>query len=608
MTSYFQTYDTPSASAHIADRITALRAHMKKAGIDVFLVPHNDRHFGEEVPPCDQRLSFITGFTGSAGYAIIAQKSAALFVDGRYTLQGPRQTDTKIFQVRDYSLSSQIDFLKQALPAKGSVGFDPWLTTRAGLAALTKGLGNNKIKFVPVDNLIDAIWQHRPAAPAAPIKIHPLKYAGQSSPDKIAAARAALPKTTHAAILTNVTTLCWLLNIRGNDVANTPITRGFVILHAKKKPELFTDPAKLAKNVKAALSKYCSVKPDSAFLPALAKLGEKSATIQHEPSCPEAVISHIAKTGGIAISASDPCAKLRSHKNQTEINGTRAAHLTDGVAMAKFLCWLDREAPNGKLSEIEIAQQLETFRREDKGCKDVSFDTISGAGANGAIIHYRVNQDSNRTLKPGELMLVDSGAQYLSGTTDITRTIATGKVSAKQKDHYTRVLKGMIAISMAKFPKTITGAQLDTLARNALWQAGLNYNHGTGHGVGSYLAVHEGHDIGLSISPRATAPLEAGYILSNEPGFYLEGKYGIRIENLVLSVPSKHDGFNEFETLTLAPIDTRLINYHLLTRDEFNWLNAYHRRVWQQISPLVTGPVKKWLRQATKAAKRHTAD
>lgn len=600
MSTFFQTYDIPDATAAIAGRVAHLRKLMKSHNLAAFLVPHNDRHFGEEVPPCDQRLGFITGFTGSAGFAIITAKTATLFVDGRYTLQGPQQTDTAIFTVKEFTLTNQI----AALPKSGQIGFDPWLVNQLWLDTIKAKLDNEKVSLVPLDNLIDEIWAERPAAPTGPIKIHPLKYAGQSAPDKIGAAQTALPKNTSAAIMANVTTICWLLNIRGADVPRTPITRGFVLLHAKKKPEFFTDPAKLSAQVKQALSKYCTLKPETALLEALTRLAKKSATIQHETLCPQAITDHIVKSGGTLTCATDPCAKLRSHKNQTEIDGSHQAHLTDAVAMAKFLCWFAQEAPKGKLSEIAIAKQLETFRRQDKRCRDISFETISGSGPNGAIIHYRVSEQSNRILKPGEIMLIDSGAQYLCGTTDITRTISTGKVSKKQQDHYTRVLKGMIAISLAKFPKGSTGAQLDPLARNALWQAGLNYNHGTGHGVGAYLSVHEGHDIGLSISPRATAPLQSGYILSNEPGFYVEGKYGIRIENLVLTVPSKVEGFLEFKTLTLVPIDTRLIDYSLLTRTEFNWLNAYHNRVWKQVGPLVVGPVKKWLRQATRPAKR----
>jgi len=597
----FQSFEERSDPKNVAPRLKALRAEMTAAGLDAFLIPRADAHRGESVPPGDARLAYITGFTGSAGLALVGTRKAALFIDSRYTLQAPAQTDTSKVTPIEALQTGIAPHFAAFVPKGGRIGYDPWLHTPGEIKDLAEKLAGTAT-LVATDNLVDRIWKDRPAAPATPVEFLGHNRAGKKAEDKLAELQATLAaENADATVLTLPESLCWLFNIRGRDVPNTPFVLGFAIVPRKGKPTIFFDKTRITPELKAQFGELANLAGKDTMLAALRKLGAAGKHVWVDPaSAPLAVLNAI-RTGSEnahVIEKRDPILLPKSRKNDAELAGMREAHRLDGVALAKFLAWFDREAPKGKLDEIGIVTALEAFRREEPTCVDASFDTISGAGPNGAIVHYRVTEKTNRGLKAGELMLVDSGAQYLSGTTDVTRTMSTGKPTAEEKDRFARVLKGMIAISMARFPRGTSGAQIDVLARQYLWQAGLTYNHGTGHGVGAYLGVHEGP---VGISPRYTLPLEPGQVISNEPGYYKDGGFGIRIENLVHVVESPvGDGkYLEFETLTLAPIDLRLVDKKLLTADERDWLNAYHKRVWKEIGPQLKGEARDWLKEAT---------
>ena len=594
----FQTFEEKSDPSNVAPRLAALRKAMKAAGVNYFLVPRADAHRGESVPASEARLAYVTGFTGSAGLALIGQNDAHLFIDSRYTLQAPAQTDTSLVTVHEVT-SLAID-PKLYVKKDKVIAYDPWLHTPGEVRDLAEKLGGYG-KIVAHENLIDAVWDDRPAPPAGAIEILGHNRAGQKAEDKIAALQQTLAEDgADAVVFTLPESICWLFNIRGRDVPNTPFVLGFAVVPKKGVPTLFLDPAKVTDELTTALAGIAEIEAPKKLTKALEKLGKGSKAVMVDPaSAPTAIFETLKTAGATLIEKRDPVLLPKSRKNEAELAGMREAHTLDGVALAKFLHWFDGEAPKGELTEIGIVTALEAFRREEESCVDASFDTISGAGPNGAIVHYRVSTKTDRRLNAGELMLVDSGAQYLSGTTDITRTLATGEATAEQKDRYTRVLKGMIAISMARFPKGTSGAQIDVLARQFLWADGVTYNHGTGHGVGAYLGVHEGP---VGIAPRYPLPLEAGNVLSNEPGFYKTGEYGIRIENLVIvKEAAGFPGYLEFETLTLAPIEVRLIELGLLTDAERGWLNAFHARVLEEIGPKVSGGVKAWLEGATRA-------
>ena len=596
----FQSFEEKSDPGHVAPRLAALRAAMAEAGVDGFLIPRADAHRGESVPASEARLAYVTGFTGSAGLAIVGREKAGLFVDSRYTLQAPAQTDTGLVDVVEYLLGGIAPAVADYVPEGGTIAYDPWLHTPGEIRALAAKLGK-RAELAPHANLVDAIWADRPAPPAGAIEFLGPNRTGRDTAGKIAEIQAALADAgADAGVLTLPESICWLFNMRGRDVPNTPVVLGFALVPASGRPTLFLDPAKQTETVRAALAGTADLADSGELIARLEALGREGRAVLVDPaSAPEAVVAALRAAGAQLVEERDPVLLPKSRKNDAELAGMSEAHLLDGVALAKFLYWFDTAAPRGGLTEIGIVTALEAFRREEPSCVDASFDTIAGAGPNGAIVHYRVTQSTDRALAPGELMLVDSGAQYLSGTTDITRTLSTGPTTPEQRDRYTRVLKGMIAISMARFPKGTTGAQIDILARQYLWQAGLTYNHGTGHGVGAYLGVHEGP---VGIAPRYTLPLAAGNVLSNEPGFYQAGAYGIRIENLI--VVREADGFPgyfDFATLTLAPIDTRLIETAMLSEAERNWLNAYHARVRREIGPRLGGEVKAWLEQATAA-------
>jgi Xaa-Pro aminopeptidase len=595
----FQSFEEKADPGQVAPRLVALRAAMKAAGVDGFLIPRADAHRGESVPASEARLAYVTGFTGSAGLALIGAKKAALFVDSRYTLQAPSQTDITKIDVIEVQGGISPD-IRLYVPKGGKLAYDPWLHTPGEIRDLADKLAGHA-EIVPHANLVDAIWTDRPAPPVSPIEFLGHNRAGRKAEDKIGYLHEVLAaEKADAAVLTLPESICWLFNMRGRDVPNTPFVLGFAIVPKSDLPTLYLDAAKITPDLTKALDGIARIAKATTLTKALEKLGAgKKAVLVDPQSAPAAIAETLRGAGARLIEKRDPVLGPKSRKNDAELAGMREAHKLDGVALAKFLCWFDAEAPKGALTEIGIVTALEAFRREEETCIDASFDTISGAGPNGAIVHYRVTTKTDRRLNAGEIMLVDSGAQYLSGTTDITRTLYTGAATPEQKDRYTRVLKGMIAISTARFPKGTTGAQIDILARQFLWQEGITYNHGTGHGVGAFLGVHEGP---VGIAPRYVLPLEAGNVLSNEPGYYKAGEYGIRIENLIV-VRDAEDfpGYLDFETLTLAPIDTRLIDRTLMTAAETAWLNAFHARVWKEIGPLVSGKVKDWLKAATAA-------
>lgn len=596
----FQSFEEKADPANVAPRLAALRHAMAKAGVDAFLVPRADAHRGESVPPGDARLAYLTGFTGSAGFAIVGPDSAGLFVDSRYTLQAPTQTDTALVSVRAWGQGGYGTELADFVPKGGTLAYDPWLHTPGEVRNLTRQLADH-CKVVPHANLVDTVWTDRPGAPVSAIEFLGHNRAGQTAGDKISAIQTSLRSDkADAAVLTLPESICWLLNMRGRDVPNTPFVLGFAIVPQTGQPTLYLDPARITDELTTALTGVAKIAGTASFTTDLAALGAADKAVLIDPaSVPQAIATTLTEAGARLIEKADPVLLPKARKNEAELAGMREAHTLDGVALAKFLAWFDANAPQGELTEIGIVTALEAFRRQEESCVDASFDTISGAGPNGAIVHYRVTTKTDRTLKPGELMLLDSGAQYLSGTTDITRTLSTGSSTPEQRDRFTRVLKGMIAISTARFPQGTSGAQLDVLARQFLWQDGVTYSHGTGHGVGAYLGVHEGP---IGISSRYPTPLEEGNVLSNEPGYYKAGEYGIRIENLItVRASTDFPDYLEFETLTLAPIDTRLIEPALLSPAERNWLNAYHQRVYDEIGPKLDGPVRAWLKAATAA-------
>lgn len=597
----YQTFDIRTTPKTVASRLKTLRAAMAEAGIDAFLVPRSDAHRGESVPESEARLAYVTSFSGSAGLAVVGTKKAALFVDSRYTLQAPAETDTRLVTVVEIGQGGISPRIVEFVPKGGRVGYDPWLHTPSEVEDL-----ENKLKghatLAPVANVVDTIWTDRPQPPNAMIEFLGHNRAGRTAEDKLADLRRTLgDEGADAVVLTMPESINWLFNMRGRDVPHVPVTLCFALVPKKGMPTLFFNKEKITPELRKGLEGLAKVADASTMIGALRRLGAADRKIMIDPATvPVAIAKAITSASDAdAIKRRDPILLPKSKKNDAELAGMREAHRIDGAAFARFLTWFDTEAPKGELDEIGIVEALESFRREDPSLVDISFETISGAGPNGAIVHYRVDQNTNRKLNPGELMLLDSGAQYLMGTTDITRTLFTGSVTAEEKDRVTRVVQGMIAIASARFPKGTTGAQLDILARQFLWADGVTYNHGTGHGVGAFLSVHEGP---TGISPRYTLPLEPGMIISDEPGYYKAGAFGTRTENLVHVIESPdYPGYLEFETLTLVPIDLRLLDMALLTDKDRAWLNAYHARVFREIGPLVEGDVKAWLRQATAA-------
>ncbi len=585
------------------DRLKALRGELAKQGLDGFIVPHSDEFQNEYLPPSAERLAWLTGFTGSAGVAVVLAETAAVFTDGRYTLQIREQVDGSLYDVRHITEQPPKDWIIENLPEGGRLGYDPWLHTETALETwreAAEGAGGTLV--AAESNPLDAAWADRPAEPAAAIVAHDLAFAGETAAAKCKRVGGTLTdKGADAAVITAPASIAWLLNVRGGDVDHTPLPLSFAILYGDGRVEWFVDPAKTGVELADHLGDEVTVRGRDEFEPALWALG--NARVMVDPAGTAAlVLDRLGKAGAKVVKDSDPCQLPKACKNEVEIAGARAAHTRDGAALSSFLAWLAAEGPKGGVTEIAAADRLRALRFEGENIRDLSFRTISGSGPNGAIVHYSVTPESDRTLQDGELYLVDSGGQYLDGTTDVTRTVAIGEPTAEMRDRFTRVLKGHIAVATARFPDGTTGGQLDPLARTALWQAGLDYDHGTGHGVGSYLGVHEGpHRI--SKIPNAVA-LKPGMIVSNEPGYYKEGAWGIRIENLVTVVPVEIDGAEKpmlgFETLTLAPIDLSLVEPGLLSAAEIAWLDDYHTRVRETLTPLVDENTGTWLEQATR--------
>ena len=598
--SRFQTFDVVADPARGRQRVAALRAELERRGLDGFLVPRADEHQNEYVPPSAERLAWLTGFGGSAGLAVILKAKAAIFVDGRYTLQVRDEVDVKTIAPLNVAEQAPESWIEANAGAGARIGYDPWLHTPAQVArfeAAAKAAGAT-LEPTP-NNPVDAVWLDRPAPPRGAVFLQPAKFAGEAAARKIARVQAAL-KACDGLVVSDPHAIAWLFNIRGGDVAHTPIALCFALVPATGKPSLYIEADKLAGPVRGALSAIARVEAPAALIGELEELGRARKTLRFDAAtAPARLTQAFEAAGGKAETGADPVAPMKARKNAAELRGARAAHERDGAAMVRFLAWFDGAVGAG-LTEIDAVRALETFRREAGGLKDVSFPTISGSGPNGAIVHYRVNANTNRRIGAG-LFLLDSGAQYADGTTDITRTIAVGKPTAEMRDRFTRVLKGHIAIATAVFPKGVSGAQIDAFARRALWEAGLDYDHGTGHGVGSYLSVHEGPQ---GISKRGVVALEPGMILSNEPGYYKAGRWGIRIENLVV-VEKREIGNAEremfgFETITLAPIDLRLVDKRLLSKQEAAWLDAYHARVRGTLSPALDAPSRKWLAAAAR--------
>ena len=576
---------------------------MAELGLDGFIVPHADAHQNEFLPPSAERLAWLTGFTGSAGTAVVLTERAAIFVDGRYTLQVRDQVSSDLYEFYHPVEIPVGGWIADTLTVGKRLGIDPWLHTQIGVERLRRSVASVSAELVFVEvNPVDEIWVDQPAPPMSAVLPHDERFAGCASAEKRLALGAALGEEgLDAAILTQPDSIAWLLNVRGADVEYAPLVLSFAILHDDTTVDWFVAPEKLTDGLTEHLGTSVAVCEPEAFATSLVELAGKSVLVDPD-SAPAWVFDRLKAADVAVVRGNDPVTLPKAIKNETELAGARAAHLRDGVALARFLHWLSEKASGGDVDEISAARKLAVFREDGEHFRGQSFATISGTGPNGAIVHYRVTEETNRLLVPGELYLVDSGAQYLDGTTDVTRTVAIGAPSEEMRDRFTRVLKGHIALAKACFPVGTSGAQLDGLARQALWRAGLDFDHGTGHGVGSYLCVHEGPQR-ISKAGSSVA-LQAGMIVSNEPGYYKEGAYGIRIENLVAvrvlaDVPGGDRKMLDFETLTLAPIDRNLIDLTLLTPEERAWMDAYHARVAVEIGPLLDGAVRDWLMEAT---------
>jgi Xaa-Pro aminopeptidase len=567
----FQTFEEPESGVALTARLSAFREELARRSLSGFVVPRADQQQNEYVPPSEERLAWLTGFTGSAGQAIVLPQAAALFVDGRYTLQAAKQVDRKAWSVEPLVDPPPESWLAAHLKAGDRLGFDPWLHTSAAAERLAAACARAGAELVAVEsNPLDSVWTERPPAPLGPVSVHGARFSGEAEAEKLGRIRLELAKLgAEALVLSDSHAVAWTFNIRGADVSHTPLPLSYALVPKDGRPTVFIDHRKLSNSARDHLEQSAEVREPDALAPALTELAQRGAAIALDSATAADALSRlISAAGGKPLRGSDPVSLLKAVKNSTEIEGTRNAHRRDAVALVRFLAWIDREAPTGALTEIDTVEALETFRRDTGALKDVSFPTIAGTGPNGAIVHYRVTRKSNRRIAPGDLLLIDSGAQYEDGTTDVTRTIAIGAPTPEMQDRFTRVLRGHIAIARAVFPDGTTGAQLDTLARQYLWQAGIDFEHGTGHGVGSYLSVHEGP---ARISKLGATPLKRGMILSNEPGYYKTDAFGIRIENLELIVGTDIAGaekpVNAFETLTLAPIDRRLIDLNMLSGD-----------------------------------------
>jgi Xaa-Pro aminopeptidase len=594
----FQSFESHASTDQGPPRLAAVRAQLAAMGLDGFLVPRADVHQGEYVAARDERLQWLTGFTGSAGFCVVLPDAAGVFIDGRYRTQVKAQVDLGVYSPVPWPEVKAGEWIREHLTA-GRVGFDPWLHTAEEAEKLQVALEGSGVTLCHcAKNPVDGIWLDQPPPALGKAFVHPEALAGETHAAKRGALAEGLRAAgQRAAVLTLPDSICWLLNIRGADVPKNPVLQAFAILQDDGRVQLFAEATKFEAEVLAHLGPEVTLLPPDRFTGALQGL---AGPVRVDKSSAPLAVSDILTAAGVAVVwGDDPCRLPKARKNPAEIAATREAHLRDGAAMAEFLAWLDAEAPKGQLTEIAVVQALEGFRRATNALHDISFDTICGAGPNGAIIHYRVTEETNRPITPGELLLVDSGGQYKDGTTDITRTIAVGDPGAEARECYTRVLQGMIAISRVRFPKGLAGRDIDALARYPLWLAGQDYDHGTGHGVGAFLSVHEGPQ---RISRLSEVPLEPGMILSNEPGYYREGAFGIRLENLIVVEPAPAMGDNRvqlaFETLTFVPFDRRLVLAELLAPGERDWLDAYHAQVLEKLGKRVSGASLDWLRAA----------
>lgn len=588
----------------LADRLARLRSALRERGLDGFVLPRADEHQGEFLPHRAERVAWLTGFTGSAALAAVLQDKAAVFTDGRYTIQVRQQVDTTLWETR-HSIQQPVSaWIAENLGPRTSIGYDPWLHSPRAAGALQKAVERAGGTLTPVDpNPIDTLWDTQPPPPLSPAVPHDIAYAGEHSGDKRRAIAGILEKDGHdAVVLSSPESIAWLLNIRGRDVPRTPLCLAFAVLERSGAVDLFVDTRKIVDATRVHLGNEVSVRPISDFPRALAGRAAGGGRLRVDPvSSPAWIARHIEGAGGTVAEGADPVILPRARKNPTELAGTRAAHRRDGAAFVRFLHWFAAESPLGTLDEAGAADRLRAFRAEQALFRDLSFDTISGSGPNGAIVHYRVTSDTNRVIRPGDLYLVDSGAQYLDGTTDITRTIAVGDPGDAARDRFTRVLRAHIALATARFPPGTTGDRLDAIARAPLWRAGVDFDHGTGHGVGSFLGVHEGPQ---TISGRSSSvPLEPGMIVSNEPGYYRQGEYGIRLENLVVVREEEIDGGERpmlgFETITLAPFDRSMIETALLSPGEIAWIDRYHAWVREILTPDLEPEAARWLAAAT---------
>jgi len=605
----FQSFEVTSTPQFGRDRVTALRASFDALGIDAFLVPRADEFNGEYVPACSERLSWLTGFTGSAGVALATRSHAIVFVDGRYVTQLAEQVDGAVFTGGDLVNEPPYAWLAKNGSKGLRLGIDPWLHSGAEVRRLEKALAEIGGSLVVLPhNPLDKLWSDRPQEPLGQVVIQNVVQAGVLATDKIATIAADLAnKNLKAVLIADPSSVAWIFNIRGADVPHTPHPLARAILYADGKADLFLDKRKTGIEAEAYLAQMCVQLPPSELETKLSAVAKDGGRVLVDPDLTSYALAEIIrKAGGEVVEGNDPAKLSRAVKNNVEINGSAAAHLQDGAAMVEFFYWLSQTRP-GTVTEIEVAQKLEAARARvgqsmQNPLKDISFDTISGAGEHAAIMHYRVTTETNRKLQAGELFLIDSGAQYINGTTDITRTVGIGAVTEEHKRFFTLVLKGMIQISTARFPKGTRGCDLDPLARIALWRAGVDFAHGTGHGVGSYLSVHEGPQ---RIARLSTQELLPGMILSNEPGYYRPGAFGIRIENLIYvreaeAIDGGDMSMLGFETLTFCPIDRSLVIPELLTHDELHWLNSYHERTREALMPLIHDhDVKAWLENAT---------
>ena len=589
-----------------ADRLSALREQLAADRLDGFVVPLTDEHLSEYVGSYAQRLAWLTGFQGSAGSAVVLPQEAAIFTDGRYTLQVRDQVDGAHWSYQSVPETSVAEWLGAHAPGGARIGYDPWLHTRDWVTRAKAALAARGAELVPVArNPVDRVWRERPEPSRARLAVQPDAQAGRSS----AAKRQDMAdwlgsEGADAAVLSALDSIAWTFNVRGQDVDHTPVALAFALVHADGTADLYVDGDKVGEDVRQHLGNGVRLHERAAFEGDLRALSGKAVTVDPERSV-AAIFAALEGAGARVIARRDPAVLPKAVKNQAEVSGHKAAQVRDGAALVRFLHWIDTAAQDGSVDEIAAAAKLLEFRRAGGDLKDVSFDTISAAGPNGAICHYRVAPETNRPLAPGTLYLVDSGGQYVDGTTDVTRTVPIGEPNAEMRDRFTRVLKGHIALTRQRFPKGTRGSQLDTLARQFLWSAGLDYAHGTGHGVGAFLSVHEGPQRITSVGAAQSGgdePLLPGMILSNEPGYYKAGEYGIRIENLVLVIDADVAGAEKpmlgFETLTFAPIDRRLIDTALLTGEERDWIDAYHASVVEVVGSALDGDVLAWLRNA----------